>query len=55
MNEQTRTAAAAIIGSAAPDTKASCHGCDDCGDDVAPSRTAPPPAAPLPPGSFRVH
>ena len=45
----------AIIGSAAPDTKTSCHGCDDCGDDVAPSRTAPPPAAPLPPGSFRVH
>ena len=37
----------ALIGSAAPASKAqgSCHGCDDgCAtDDVAPSRTAPPP------------
>ena len=45
----------AIVGSAAPDTKASCHGCDDCGtDDVAPPRR--PRAAPsLPPGNLRVH
>ena len=45
----------AIAGSAAPDTKASCHGCDDCAtDDVAPPRR-PPAAPPLPTGNLRVH
>ena len=46
----------AIIGSAAPDTKASCHGCDDgCAtDDIAPPRR-PPAAPPLPPRNLRVH
>ncbi len=45
-----------LIGSAAPNAKASCHGCGDgCGtDDVAPSRGAPA-AAPLPPGNLRIH
>jgi hypothetical protein len=47
----------ALVGSAAPQaqSKASCHGCDDCAtDDVAPPRR-PPRAAPLPPGNLRVH
>ncbi len=47
----------ALVGSAAPQaqSKASCHGCDDCAtDDAAPSRR-PSAALPLPPGNLRVH
>ena len=45
----------ALVGSAAPDAKASCHGCDDCEtSDIAPPRR-PPAAPPLPPGNLRVH
>jgi len=37
-----------LVGSAAPDAQASCHGCDDCADDdTAPSsRVAPDPVHP---------
>ena len=44
----------ALVGSAAPDAKASCHGCDDCGTDTAAPRHSPV-TAPLPPGDVRVH
>ena len=44
----------ALVGTAAPQSQASCHGCDDCDDDAASPPRRPPPA-PLPPGKLRVH
>ena len=44
-----------LVGSAAPDGQASCHGCDDC---AAESDTAPadsPATAPLHPQSTHIH
>ena len=44
-----------LVGSAAPDGQAACHGCDDCAtetDAVLPHQTAPPP---LHPQSTRIH
>lgn len=44
----------ALVGSAAPRSKASCHGCDDCAaDDPAPTRR--PPAVSPPPGNLRAR
>ena len=44
-----------LVGSAAPDAQASCHGCDDCAndDDTAPSSLVAPD--PLHPRSTRIH
>lgn len=45
----------ALVGGAAPESKASCHGCGDCAaDHDAPSRR-PPADAPLPPGNLRAR
>ena len=44
----------ALVGTAAPQSQASCHGCDDCADDAA-SPPRRPPSSPLPPGNLRVH
>jgi len=44
-----------LVGSAAPDAQASCHGCDDCAaeTDTAPSHQ--PATAPLQPESTQIH
>ena len=44
-----------LVGSAAPDAQASCHGCDECADEtdaMPPHQSAP---TPVPPQSTRVH
>ncbi len=43
-----------LVGSAAPDAQASCHGCDDCAEtETAPSDQ--PATPPLHPQSTRLH
>ena len=45
----------ALVGGAAPESKASCHGCDDCAADADAPTHRPPAGAPLPPGNLRAR
>ena len=46
-----------LVGSAAPDAQASCHGCDDCATETETDTARPhrPDPAPLHPQSTRIH
>ena len=44
-----------LVGSTAPDARASCHGCDDCATETDPPPPDPPAPTPLHPQRTRVH
>ena len=45
----------ALVGSAAPDGQASCHGCDDCATETDTAPPGRPATAPLHPESTHIH
>ena len=44
-----------LVGSAAPDAQASCHGCDDCATETDPAPPHQPATAPRQSQSTRIH
>ncbi len=45
----------ALVGSAAPDAQASCHGCDDCAPETDTAPSHQPAPTPLHPQSTQIH